>query len=312
MINKSVLLITYKPRDTTLKLIREILSENGVSLYIAIDGPKNQKEQEKIDRFLKTISQLHTEYPENRIRIWKRRENLGLAVSVITAIDWFFYHEESGIVLEDDLEVSEGFFKYVSDNEKLLSPSSILMIGGHQPFSGIILDENVISSYPQVWGWASNKICWGAMRKLILNNGTKSLVKNRVQAFWKTGSDRAHSGYLDSWAVPLAQQMRENHLFCLMPSISLIRNLGFDENATHTFFEPEIKSKVEINRMEMVNIRGQLFKSIDKLLEKHVYKIKRTQLLRYFFHKRIDSFRERKYKVNLSERIGSIEFPKEK
>src|SRR5262245_37089210 len=43
-----------------------------------------------------------------------RERNLGCRKRVSTAIDWFFEHEEEGIILEDDCLPSRCFFAYCS------------------------------------------------------------------------------------------------------------------------------------------------------------------------------------------------------
>ena len=87
-----------------MKLIDSLLAQGCKRLYIAIDfGKDNIVASSQIEY---DSLEIRYENKFERFKIWRRTENLGVAVSVITALDWFFKNEDSGAILEDDLEIS--------------------------------------------------------------------------------------------------------------------------------------------------------------------------------------------------------------
>ena len=98
------LIIAYCRVTNVLKLITDLHSQNVTKIYLAIDGAKLSHDnlQSQIEVGARALAtRLNID-----LKIWRRDSNLGPAVSVITAIDWFFSHEYSGVIIEDDLILS--------------------------------------------------------------------------------------------------------------------------------------------------------------------------------------------------------------
>ena len=125
-----IILFVYNRPEHTRQTV-EYLSKNKLAesskLFIFSDGPKNDKDKQKVfevRKYLKRIKGF------KEIRIIEREKNLGLANSVISGVSQIFQSFEKVIVLEDDIISSPSFLKFMNDaldfykaDEKIFSVS---------------------------------------------------------------------------------------------------------------------------------------------------------------------------------------------
>ena len=205
-------------------------------IYVAIDGQKEGSPPKFSHSNFEAISKKNGKH----ISTWIRNENLGLAVSVVTAIDWFFQNEVQGIILEDDLNFDESFLEYVVWGLPVIaSQSDCLMLSGNNFFPLEKNDSQIQNSwcnYPLIWGWGTSQNKWQILRGLVLQpfswRNTKMAIETK--GFWFAGTFRAQRGLVDSWAIPLAANFYKQKYFCLLPPVALVENKGDDQYATHT------------------------------------------------------------------------------
>ena len=305
-----VLIITFE-RPNRLKSMLENCFRAGIKrFYIAIDGglPGSQA----VDTL---FNEAINEFKSNRIvdiKIWSRQENLGLAISVITAIDWFFTHEHSGIIFEDDIEITKNSIDFLEKSLELLnSNKDILLISGSQFFANIFPQNGVsVCNYPLIWGWATWRDRWlgfrESMTKPLQPEKAKNLPK-KVKYFLLASYTRAISTEINSWAIIFAAYSRFNNFLCICPNVNLVSNTGFDSSAIHT------KSKswplnLEISSLIIDNFTLDVSSSLNKLIEKHIYRIKRHHVLFVLkYHSKSKIFVS---KSKLNESLDQITLPK--
>ena len=88
---------------------RAIRQARPPRLYFACDGPRSEEERPKCDR-VRSLVEL-VDWPcELRTRF--SDVNLGVKMGESTAMNWFWDHEEEGLVLEDDTLPAQSFFWY--------------------------------------------------------------------------------------------------------------------------------------------------------------------------------------------------------
>src|SRR5688572_20906804 len=101
MVTPPVLFLVFNRPDTTARAFEAIRSARPARLYVAADGPRvgraGEAERCAEARRIATAADWPCE-----IRTLFRDRNLGCRLGVSTAIDWFFEHEQEGIILEDD------------------------------------------------------------------------------------------------------------------------------------------------------------------------------------------------------------------
>lgn len=239
----AVLIVTQNRFENVKILLDKILKSEGVRLYIAIDGPKNLDEKYKANilEFNKYLNMIRLNM-KVQIKVWERQNNLGLACSMITAIDWFFAQEAKGIILEDDLSLSDEFLNYA--NKALIhfqEHKEVLSISGNQFFTQTNNHNDLYTCmYPLIWGWATWCDRWHKFRK-TLNDGNilerKVRLKISTRFFLEFGCQRSISCKNNSWAILFATYSRFQGYQSILPNVNLVTNLGNDIYATNTISE---------------------------------------------------------------------------
>lgn len=311
----AILIIGYQRPEKVKRLIEMCLKFSPRKIYLAIDGPKNEFEKVKTDE-LERISLELFRNSNQGFRIWKREENLGLGVSVISAIDWCFQTESHLIILEDDVLPNESFFGFVSNNINLLDQNEqILMISGTNLFNEKDKSEIYACNYPLIWGWATNKVKWQEIKHGILfstcqpNNNRSKKVMN----YWKVGAARVRKGLVDTWDTPLAEYMVKMNKICIYPTVNLVKNIGYDAYATNTKtfsillnqdthnFNGFISSEM-VTHPEEIDLENRKY-------EMNVFKIRYKHRFLPIFSKLTDWFIFRNRKPPLLERMSSVKYP---
>ena len=126
-----VLFVYNRPNHT--KLTVESLLKNRYAdqsdLFIFADGPKEgeaDSEIRKVREYVQTISGFRS------ITITERRQNLGLANSTIKGVTEVVNEYAKVIVLEDDLEVSPDFLRFMNEALKqYANADQVIQISGH-------------------------------------------------------------------------------------------------------------------------------------------------------------------------------------
>jgi GT2 family glycosyltransferase len=138
--NTAILFLIFNRPDTTRRVMEAIRKARPTRLYVAADGPRPHRVEEvahceETKRIATAI-----DWPCD-VKTLFRGNNLGCRRAVSEAIDWFFEHEEQGIILEDDCLPDQSFFPFVEEMlERYRWEESIFTIAGvhfhrqaHQP-----------------------------------------------------------------------------------------------------------------------------------------------------------------------------------
>ena len=244
MLVTPILLIAFNRPLLTQKVFEKIREAKPNKLYIAIDGPRkdNKFDHEKIKKVLKIFTNIDWEC---EIFFLKKDTNIGCKFAVSGAIDWFFKHENKGIILEDDCVPNSDFFIFC---EELLSKyennTQIQMITGDNFQDGIIRGNcsYYFSKLTHVWGWATWKRAWdnydvnmsfwpSFKNSLEFKNIFSSKVATR---YFSLIFDSVHKGKIDTWDYQWTACLWFNQGLCITPNKNLVTNIGFGLDATHT------------------------------------------------------------------------------
>jgi hypothetical protein len=216
------------------------------------------------------------------IYVWQRRKNLGIAISVISAIDWFFSFEEEGIILEDDLIFDDSFTSFCQlALAQYRNRKEIFLISGNQ-FNSSATDANsaCFSSYPQTWGWATWRDRWIEYRQIFNQSKVplSPLSLDRNLNFWSIGTNRVLAGDVDTWDIPLGLHMKINCLYQVQPPKNLVRNIGDDAHATHTSQLPSYVKSLHHLDMQLINLPNQIspkeLEMNNRFLEQTIFRIR--------------------------------------
>jgi hypothetical protein len=307
----AVLIITYQRVEKFSHILDQCIKFGIKKIYIAIDDSSITNPE--LTKAYETTIAKHDLRSDVKISLWIRETNLGLGVSIITAIDWFFKTEDSGIILEDDLEFTKSSFEFLQKSlEFFRSNKSIFMISGSQFFKNIGPMNGIsLGNYPLVWGWATWKSRWDNFRSAIdnpLEIFPKTNIPIRVKYFWYEGFHRSLLGKTNSWAVLLATYVRFNNLYCIYPNQNLISNTGFENFATHTKKEKWPLGLPVSNNFD-VDLNSILLPELNRQLERDLYRIRFIHILFFFSCRKNRKFIESKGTPYLVKKIRDVKAP---
>lgn len=248
-----VLFLIFNRPETTKLVFEQIKLVKPAFLYIASDGPRIGNENEK-----KIVAETRLWVTENinwdcKVTTLFRKENLGCAKAVASAISWFFDNEEMGIILEDDCLPDESFFGYCEELLiKYQFDTRIMHITGSNLLSNCKreLDYSYyFSKYANVWGWASWKRAWAKYDldiKKFQEIREKKYLKDyfsyypayvsRLKWYSEVLNIQNDERNFDTWDYQWCFTCSSNSGLSIVPRKNLIKNIGFGINATHTGF----------------------------------------------------------------------------
>jgi hypothetical protein len=283
-----VLILGFNRPRLLSRVISKVIGWSPPAIYVSIDGPPIG--DERVLRAVYRCQSLVRDFAEMHPMIVRfESENLGCKDGVVAGINWFFENEENGIILEDDCDPDNSFYSYcswllaeLSDNPNAIS------ISGHRPMRRTNPKmETVQSRYPQIWGWGTWRRVWQKYDKSINSwpalRKTDWLVEtvglsSTAAKFWTQRFDQVHSGELDTWDYQFTFQSFLTNSFSTIPPVNLVKNTGFDRNATHTRFRAWIESnswRGTVGPPYQVNTGG-LDNKMDAWLERWAYKTWRS------------------------------------
>ena len=238
-----ILLIGFNRPDFMRAQIDAVRSAKPARLYVAVDGPREERPDEavrcaEVRECVKLVDwpcEVKTRFSD---------VNRGCQMGPVSAINWFFEHEESGIVLEDDCRPTIDFLRFAS--EMLVRYREDERIGLIAGFNAFNLQSDPQTSYHfsehlDIWGWASWRRVWQkydvTMAKYIdraesLIEKSKMLPYGRM--FMRKGLREVQNG-LDAWDFPFSLMFLAEGYLTVLPREKLVTNAGVcDAAATHT------------------------------------------------------------------------------
>ena len=144
-------------KKTINALQKNILALDS-ELYIFSDGAKNEETLQQINKvreYIKTITGFKS------ITIIERKENLGLANSIISGVTEIVNKYGKIIVLEDDMVTSRHFLKYMNDAlDYYENENRVIGIHGYIYPVKKELPNTFFIKGADCWGWATWKRGW--------------------------------------------------------------------------------------------------------------------------------------------------------
>jgi hypothetical protein len=140
---------------------------------------------------------------------------MGCGPRPATAITWFFENVERGIILEDDCVPHPTFFRfceelleYYKDNER------VMHIGGNNFQYGRKRGKAsyYFSTFTHNWGWATWRRAWMYFDFEIVPPETRQHI----------------------WDFQWLKSVRRHNGVAALPNVTLVSNIGFDVDATHS------------------------------------------------------------------------------
>jgi len=231
-----VLFITFNRPDHASITFESIRKARPERLYIASDGPREDKpgEAELVQEVRKIIERV--DWP-CKVETLFRKRNQGCAIAVSSAITWFFSKEPEGIVLEDDLLPHEDFFTFCETMlERYRDNPRIGCITGNNFQLGARRGDGAYyySYLNHCWGWASWARAWKYYDHSM--NQMRHCTKNILPALHEDRStfqglitrfEHTLCGKVNSWAYRWQLAAYVNEMLTVTPNHNLAKNIGF-------------------------------------------------------------------------------------
>lgn len=270
-LHTAVLFLVFNRPDTTTQVFEAIRQAKPPRLYVASDGPRVGQEGEAERVAEVRVIATAVDWP-CEVKTLFREENLGCRYAPSGAIDWFFEHEEQGIILEDDCLPHPDFFRYCQAClNKFKTDHRIWHINGNNfgADKSLYRDDDIsFISLAQVWGWASWADRWKYSEKntfYLSEHAQKSMAKWNISEIAKINKKHHLESLkrgLDAWDYQWQITVLNHSGYAISPSSNLITNVGDGPDATHT------KSDTSRIRLRVRNLSG--FKYSEVALNKEL------------------------------------------
>ena len=297
-----ILLIVFNRPKLTKKLLKslELLKPNKI--YVAADGPRNDSLSD-LDLCNQTRKLFDTEINwDCKLEKKFHTTNLGVKHNVNKGIDWIFDNEEMAIILEDDCEVNESFFKFCDELLiKYKDDNKIKVISGNFYFTNNLKNSYYFSRCPGTHGWATWKRAWKEhdidMKKFSYYKDFFWLIFffkfNIVKAhyFYKKFS-YAYENKIKCWDYQFLYAIYKNNGLIIRPLVSLSKHIGWGDDATHSKGSDQ-HPEVQIEKMTFPiqhPIKQHINSKFDNLEMENIRRVKFFHYIRYKIIKKLSSY----------------------
>lgn len=235
------LFVYNRPQHTerTLKFLmqNELAAESR--LFVFSDGPKTPEDNDKVEAVRSILK--HIEGFKS-IEIIERKENMGLANSVIAGVSRLVATYKQVIVFEDDLITSPYTLTYFNDAlNRYREEEKIMHIGAYMyHLKQNNLPESFFYRAATSWGWATWDRAWQHFEPNIDTLMGQFDAKKKAEFsidhtmnFWKQILDFKNKKN-NSWAIRWYASIFLKGGLTLNPSQSLVNNIGHDGTGVHS------------------------------------------------------------------------------
>jgi hypothetical protein len=238
------LFVYNRPEHTrrTLNYLQKNLLAEESRLFIFSDGPKTDADQVKVDQ-VRQLAKEATGFKS--VKLITRKENLGLANSIISGVTQLVNEYGKVIVFEDDLLSSPYTLQYFNEAlNRYANEEKIMHIGAYMyDLADKKLPQTFFYRAASSWGWATWARAWKDFEldidKLISQFDKQKIHQFSIEGnmnFWKQ-VQHFKAGKNNSWAIRWYATIFLKNGLTLNPSRSLINNIGHDGSGVHSNIE---------------------------------------------------------------------------
>src|SRR6201996_8711749 len=235
------LFVYNRPEHTrrTISYLQKNLLADESRLFIFSDGPKTEADKAKVDE----VRQLAREVTGFKsVKVINRKENLGLAESIISGVTQLVNEYDKVIVFEDDLLSSPYSLQYFNEAlDRYKKDEKVMHIGAYMyNISRANLPQTFFFRAATSWGWATWARAWKDFEpdidKLMGQFDRQKIHQFSIEGnmnFWKQ-MEQFKSGRNNSWAIRWYASVFLKNGLTLNPSHSLVHNIGHDGTGVHS------------------------------------------------------------------------------
>ena len=235
------LFVYNRPQHTqrTIKFLQQNELAAESRLYIFSDGAKTSNDDEKVAEVRAIINK--TEGFKS-VKVIERKENAGLANSVIAGVTQLINDYGQVIVFEDDLVTSPHTLTYFNDAlNRYRNEEKVMHIGAYMyPLKSESLPQSFFYRAATSWGWATWASSWThfepnidtLLNQFDAKKKSAFSIENSMN-FWKQMQE-FKNGKNNSWAIRWYASIFLKDGLTLNPAQSLVNNIGHDGTGVHS------------------------------------------------------------------------------
>ena len=249
VLKTAVVFCVFKNFDSTKQVFAKIREAKPPKLYIVADAARDrvEGEKEKVEEVRRYIED-HIDWECEVLKNYAE-SNMGCGRRISSGLDWVFEREEQAIIVEDDCVPELSFFQYCQEMlEYYKDDDRILMVSGNNPYSANYHGKHdyYFSKVLFIWGWATWRRAWK-----LYDFDLKSLPDNRknpvfkrvlpAKAYWvyMAEFESLYRHEFDTWDYQWMYTCIVHDKYNIIPVDNYVFNIGFHEEATHTFRTPK-------------------------------------------------------------------------
>lgn len=284
-----MLFIGFARPDLTKHVLRTIEAAQPQRLYVSLDAARDGvDEQDRVEEVAALIDAMDWQC---EVHIKRNPANLGPGGAPRAAVDWFFSHEDSGIILEDDCLPNPSFFTFCTDLlDRYRDVREVMAISGTSFAAGKVHfpASYAFSRYVTMWGWASWRRAWNryqwdlptwAVQRntdwlLRVGDGRKDFAEH-----WSGVFDMVAADLDEYWDYQFQYAVWENEGLVIHPARNLVSNIGFTDHASHTRRDERGLGGRPTADMPPVITHPEILMpnpEIDRWIDRSIYRTRRT------------------------------------
>ena len=246
-VSAPVALLVFNRPDLTRRVLAAVRRAAPSKVLIVADGPRDETERSLCDEARTAVldgidwsCEIKTNFAD---------ANLGCRARVSSGLDWVFSQVDHTIVLEDDCVPIDSFFSYCDtllarydDDERVMHIGGVNLSPGRWR-SGSVLSVLVAPSRVGVGNLeprvAPLRRGHDGVGRLRARGLLRSVATSRSEeAYYRVAYDRVRSGETDTWDYQWQFACWAQSGLAVVPRTSLVENVGFRADATHTTLDP--------------------------------------------------------------------------
>jgi hypothetical protein len=235
------LFVYNRPEHTrrTLTYLQKNLLADESRLFIFSDAAKTDGDKAKVEEVRRLIKEV-TGFKS--VKVVERKENLGLANSIISGVTQLVQEYGKVIVFEDDLLSSVYTLQYFNEAlTRYANEEKVMHIGAYMyNLANKKLHQTFFFRAATSWGWATWARAWkdfepdvDVLLKQFDKKKTDQFSIEGTMNFWKQ-LEGFKAGKNDSWAIRWYASIFLKGGLTLNPSTSLVHNIGNDGSGVHS------------------------------------------------------------------------------
>ena len=237
-LNTPVLFIIFNRPDFTQLTFDEIRKARPPKLFVVADGPRSPEESYLCDQ-CREIAQ-NVDWPCTVLTNFSD-VNMGCKDRVASGITWALSQTEDVIILEDDCLPDPSFFRFCQELlEKYRFDGRIAMVSGTNYGDKVNNHSYFLTKIGFFCGWATWKRAWDLydhnMSDFRDEDCERRLYEDGVlnRKAWTWIFNRTFNEKINSWGYRWNFSIWKNQKYSLVSNANLIKNIGYDDRASHT------------------------------------------------------------------------------